>query len=72
MPLAPGFRVGPYEIRGPLGEGAWERSIALAIRAWVVTSPSRCFARNAQSIPSVELLLRLLLLGLAPLLRALT
>jgi serine/threonine protein kinase len=21
MPLAPGFRVGPYEIRGPLGEG---------------------------------------------------
>ena len=34
MALAPGNKLGPYEIQSPLGAGEWERCTARATRGW--------------------------------------
>ena len=53
MPMAPGRRLGPYEIRGPLsGRAAWARSIAPATRGSAATSRSRFSPRRVRATPS--------------------
>jgi len=38
MTLTAGSKLGPYEILGPLGAGAWAKCIARGIHAWGVKS----------------------------------
>ena len=42
MALAPGVRLGPYEIVSALGAGAWARCAKPATPASTARSPSRC------------------------------
>lgn len=50
--LRRGDRLGPYEIVEPLGAGGMGEATARAIRAWDVSSLSRCCRRIFGTIPS--------------------
>jgi hypothetical protein len=51
MTLAPGIRLGPYEILAPLGTGGWVRFTAPMTTAWGGSWRSRSFARNWPESP---------------------